>query len=98
MKSARLAHPWCLICGELAGSTHHVIKRSQGGDDDRRNFVPLCGSGTTGCHGLIEANDPATKAALGQAILEKRPDVIEYVKEKRKHWRAWLARHLFINT
>lgn len=97
MKAQRLSDPWCLICGSLAQSTHHVIKRGQGGDDTRANLVSLCGTGTTGCHGLIERNDPEAKAALGRAIVERRPDVIEYVKAKRRHWRAWLERHLLIS-
>ena len=95
-KICLLRNPWCLVCGELAGSAHHVIKRGRGGDDVQENLVPLCGDGTRGCHGLIEANDPGTKKLLGEAIMKRRPDVIDYVKRKRQHWRGWLERHLMI--
>ena len=51
----------CRVCGASAytgyTSLHHLVPRSQGGDDVASNLVPLCGSGTTGCHGKIEARD-----------------------------------------
>lgn len=31
----------------------HLVSRSQRGDDVDENIVPLCGSGTTGCHGAL---------------------------------------------
>lgn len=60
------------------------------------NLVMLCGSGTTGCHGLIEAGDKRKKLELGTYIRAKRPDTLEYLE-----WRfsqegadAWLQRLL----
>lgn len=51
----------CRVCGASAylGYTglHHLVPRSQGGDDVPDNLVPLCGSGTMGCHGKVEARD-----------------------------------------
>lgn len=38
---------------------HHRRKRSQGGLWVPPNVVHVCGDGTVGCHGFIEAN-PAT--------------------------------------
>lgn len=55
----------CLRCFEsvmfTTGSIHHRKPRGMGGSrdpriNDLRNLVTLCGSGTTGCHGHIEAN------------------------------------------
>ena len=51
----------CCRCGATAESIHHRKPRGMGGTrDDRandlRNLVSLCGSGTTGCHGRIEAH------------------------------------------
>jgi hypothetical protein len=54
----------CARCGvRLSGfySLHHRKPRGMGGtkdprSDDPRNLIHLCGSGTTGCHGLIESN------------------------------------------
>lgn len=48
----------CLACGEAAESLHHVVPRSQGGDDVAANMAPLCGDGTRGCHGILEAHAP----------------------------------------
>lgn len=56
---------WCgsQIYGErgLAWSVHHRKPRGMGGTKDPAisspaNGVLLCGSGTTGCHGEVEAN------------------------------------------
>jgi len=44
----------CRACGELEVSFHHIVPRSLGGDDVPANLIPLCGSGTTGCHGEYE--------------------------------------------
>lgn len=46
----------CQWCGERAASWQHRVKQSHGGPWDTFNCVPLCGSGTTGCHGFVEAN------------------------------------------
>lgn len=42
-------------------SLHHRKPRQMGGTkkpwiNDPENFLALCGTGTTGCHGLVEAN------------------------------------------
>lgn len=60
----------------------------------------LCGDGTTGCHGAIEAADPAARAALGKYLRIHRPDVFTYLAEKmRREGGAiaaseWLRRNL----
>ena len=41
---------YCPICGEIAGSPHHVKPRSLGGTDDYRNIVWLCKP----CHDIVE--------------------------------------------
>lgn len=46
----------CRACGRSYGigvSMHHLVNRSQGGDDVADNLVPLCGDGTRGCHGAL---------------------------------------------
>ncbi len=52
----RFEHAACVHCGLPYQSLHHILPRSQGGDDFQVNLVPLCGSGTTGCHGLLETH------------------------------------------
>lgn len=61
----------CKVCGATSGvSYHHLIPRSQGGSDSESNVVPLCGSGTTGCHGRIEARDPEAGMALALSLTD----------------------------
>lgn len=60
----------CFVCGERWQSLHHLYPRSQGGDDVAVNLVPLCGSGTTGCHGRVEARDKEARAAVRANLLE----------------------------
>ncbi len=44
----------CEVCGaEQATNWHHRKAKSHGRDHRLSNALHLCGSGTTGCHGLI---------------------------------------------
>jgi hypothetical protein len=50
----------CRICGHVPSghpldklNRMHVVPKGVGGDDVIDNIVPGCGSGTTGCHGLL---------------------------------------------
>ncbi len=52
------AHAPCVHCGMAHQSLHHILPRSQGGDDLPVNLAPLCGDGTRGCHGLLETHAP----------------------------------------
>jgi hypothetical protein len=46
----------CLCCGiRLVESMHEEPPRSTGTIPSRTTSIPLCGSGTTGCHGLIQS-------------------------------------------
>lgn len=99
-KRACLKWRWCGCCLEPVGSGHHVYPRGQGGDDVLANIVPLCGSGTTGCHGLVENGDATTCAKLGAHILAERHDVIEYLRFKLGRWaaEAWMEEFLYIDV
>ena len=44
------------VCQGAATNIHHRLKRSHGGTWAPSNLLALCGSGTTGCHGYIEAH------------------------------------------
>lgn len=57
----------CRVCGvpgRLAPigilNRAHLVSRSRQGDDVEENLVPLCGSGTTGCHGAFDGGIPTT--------------------------------------
>ena len=44
----------CELCGAAqATNFHHRKNRSQGGKHELSNAMHLCGSGTTGCHGMV---------------------------------------------
>lgn len=59
---------WCEACGIMrAASVHHRRKRSQGGPWSPSNCVHVCGDGTRGCHGWVEAN-PNDAAEVGLHI------------------------------
>ena len=46
----------CARCGRRAASWQHRVSKGRSGPTDLFNCVPLCGSGTTGCHGWAEHN------------------------------------------
>jgi hypothetical protein len=50
-------HP-CVSCGQRHESLHHAVPKSQRGADVIPNLVPLCGDGSRGCHGTLEAHSP----------------------------------------
>src|SRR5262245_43927781 len=57
----------CLHCGKVNVSAAHVISRGAGGDDVMANLVPLCGGGSTGCHGAFD-NGHSYIGDFGQKI------------------------------
>lgn len=70
----------CCCCGVTSPlNVHHLVLRSRGGDDTEGNFVLLCGSGTTGCHGRFHSGDQLVRRAIGLAL---KPVHIGYVHAK----------------
>lgn len=96
----RLLHlEWreCAICGKTGQlSLHHINKHPR--DDVKGNLVMLCGSGTTGCHGRIEAHDHQVMWLLGEHILGNRGDTIVYLYEYLGAVAAqdWIRRNLLV--
>lgn len=76
----------CVVCGGMGETLHHVNKHPR--DDVKGNLVMVCGDGTRGCHGRLEAHDPAAKASLWRHVQAHRPDVIRYCAWRRGE--AWL--------
>ena len=99
---ARLHREWrsCALCGGTTAdssqlSLHHIHRHPR--DDVRGNLVMLCGSGTTGCHGEIEAHLPGASRQLRILIDLSRHDVIEYLDGKLGGLDAafgWLDRYV----
>lgn len=87
----------CRACGRVpsghpldALNRAHLVPRGQGGDDVDANIVPLCGSGSSGCHGLLHSHARGwlvVAAALRRRLL---PEEAAYVEAKKG--RGWLDR------
>lgn len=77
----------CRLCGKHPASAHHIIPRSQGGIWTESNIVGLCGSGTTGCHGLVEARDKPACYLLRATLTDA-----EYAYVVGKQGEGWLDR------
>ena len=91
----------CVLCGRIEFSIHHILKRSQGGDDVSANLIPLCGHGTAGCHGRVEASEEEACRALGVHISRYRHDTITYLAHKLGGPEAaheWLRRRLRLSS
>ena len=58
---------------------HHVVSKSLGGDDIEENLIPLCGSGTTGCHGIMETHPTGWQAVAVRIRHRFQPDELRYV-------------------
>lgn len=74
----------CRCCGKREPqhlvTLHHLVPKSLGGDDCDANVVPLCGTGTTGCHGLVENFDLVARSKLRASLL---PPEVAYVEGKK---------------
>jgi hypothetical protein len=86
MRQAHWAFDECVICGDIQVTIHHVLSKSSTawgiGDDVWENLIPLCGSGTTGCHGAVEGELDSVCRAVGLYIVEHRPDTVDYLIRK----------------
>jgi hypothetical protein len=95
----------CRICGRRPSghpldslNRMHVVPRSQGGDDVDDNIVPGCGSGSTGCHGLLTSRreDPSHPAGLSVAEaldeMNRSLTVAERRYAEEKKWTGWIER------
>jgi hypothetical protein len=93
--AAVVREPWCRVCREPAGSSHHIIPRRHV-DDSEDICVPVCGDGVSGCHGKVENHDEETCRKLGQRL---RREEIKAVIEALG-WRtakAHLERRYFLS-
>lgn len=76
----------CELCGGVWHlHLHHVLFRSQGGDDVRANIVCLC----RGCHEQYHANQ--NRGEFAAYIASGRPDVVEYLVEKHENGKDGVA-------
>lgn len=83
---ARLHRRWhdCALSDDSCEpglSLHHLSKHPR--DDLVENLVMLCGHGTAGHHGRVEAHDEATLEELREYLRWERPDAWLYLVERR---------------
>lgn len=77
----------CALCGEAGPlSLHHINRHPR--DDVEGNLIMLCGHGTSGCHGLIEARDEEKEQELALYLRSSRADTLAYLD-----WRFPIERH-----
>lgn len=97
LKLLKLEYDECEISGETTDlHLHHVILKSQGGDDLRCNIICMQES----IHTLYHAGDKATRLLVARHVDEERPDVGCYIAEKLGGAPAlleWFSRHGFID-
>ena len=85
----------CAITGDTENlELHHVLSRSQRGDDTRPNLVWL----RRDVHRRVTANDPVTMRLLGEHIRQHRTDTLSYLTFKLGPGVAedWMRRRLYI--
>jgi hypothetical protein len=89
----------CALSGDISWlELHHILPRSQGGDDVRANLVWLGGY----LHRRVSANDPVVMRLLGEHIVAHRPDTVAYLRAKLNTpgrpsaAQEWMARRLYI--
>ena len=51
----------CLVCGERPVNAAHIIGKGRGGDTIQAALIPLCGSGSDGCHGAYDNGHAYTR-------------------------------------
>lgn len=83
----------CIGCGRPDVTAQHRRPRGMGGTSDvtkghPANGVPLCGSGTTGCHGWAERH-PTEAELLGWRLEAGTVTLLGAPYWTRNGWRAW---------
>lgn len=90
MRAARIASDYCAACGGEPGGVHHVIPRSEGGDDVAGNLLLLCGTGTSGCHGAYHGNPYEAESIIWDRLLGAPQPITE------RRDADWVARRIGI--
>jgi hypothetical protein len=64
----------CLACGHQPVSAAHLIGKGRRGDDVPGNLIPLCGGGSSGCHGAYD-NGHSYIGDFGRKVT---PEIVRY--------------------
>lgn len=76
----------CRGCGELATEFHHLVARSQRGDDVAANIVPLCSF----CHRVYTDKTPGWEDVAHAVRHTLTPAEIAYMADKKSKW--WIGK------
>lgn len=84
----------CIGCGRTDLNTHHRRRRGMGGTSERlighpANGVPLCGSGTVGCHAWAHSNH-RDALQLGWNLPDDGDPFRIPFYDMRFGWRLWV--------
>lgn len=80
----KVAGAACRICGRTASDGHHVVLRSQGGDDVEDNIVPLCHEHHMQYHAGVERRLKLTTEEFQYVIAKLgREPGLAYMQKRR---------------
>lgn len=78
----------CRICGvRRMLERHHLVPRSQSGEDRDENLVPLCGPFENACHQRVTENDPEALSTLRSRLYPEEEAYIVF-----RMGQGWLDR------
>lgn len=81
----------CRACGTTRSLNRaHLVPRGQRGDDVDENIIPLCGSGTTGCHGKLTDHSRGWQPIAASVRRSLLPAETAYILRKKGD--DWLNR------
>lgn len=92
LKMLHLEFEACEVTGRTGRlHLHHVVLRSQGGDDVRGNLLTI----HDGLHEAYHRAEPHARFLIGTHIRDHRPDILDYLRTKLGEGAAteWLTRH-----
>ena len=76
----------CWLCEARSWELHHIIPRSQGGDDVTPNLFPVCAA----CHARLHAGDAGARHRLRVMLAANHLSYIRFKKGEK--WEGWLDR------
>ena len=88
-----LEHDCCEVTGRVGAlHNHHVILRSQRGDDVRANILVV----HSGLHDAYHRGQKHARFLIGSHVRDHRPDILTYIASKNGEGTEteWLIKHL----
>ena len=88
LQAPSLVSDTCCACGAMATNRHHVVPGARRATKDlpESPTVPLCGSGTTGCHGLAHAHRLHFRYRDGWEFLRTDEPVGDFAALEMEGW------------